>query len=581
MSGTPQDSPEALRRSIEAEHARLLDRAIEPQGGGFVDAELAAGYLSLLRSLASLPREHLLGLRVLADLPDAGFAGGRALGIGAVKAGRQADLLLFRRLADASGYGFAVADTSGTLTYANRALCRMYGLESPADAAGRSMADHAPDESRAEFAGQVLPAALRLGQWVGELAVRSVTGVLTPAIQNIFLVHGDELGGDHIAALVLDITERKQAEIALEQAKRFAENLIETANAIVVGLDPEGRIRIFNRAAEQITGYRREELEGRSWFEVLVPRERFPAVWEMFQRLGEGGLARNFENPILTKSGEERYIVWQNAELREQDRLAGTVSFGIDITERKRAEEALRRSEEAYRELVESLDEVLFTSDMEGVVTYISPAAVRLSGYSIDEIVGQPFTRFIHPDDAPGQLAALARLQAGEQVAPPDWRLMCKSGEPCWVRSSTRLVFRDGRPAGIRGVIVDIDARRRAEEALGELRDLHEAVIEEAGLGVAIVQDERIRYVNRSIARWAGYEPEELIDRHFAVILPPEDAAGRIETHRRRMRGEEAPRAFRVEVLRKDGRSVALQSQASLVRYRGRPAMLVVVRSPA
>ena len=72
-----------------------------------------------------------------------------------------------------------------------------------------------------------------------------------------------------------------------------------------------------------------------------MPRDRYPEVWEEFERLLAGGIPLAFENPILTKSGEERYILWRNAELRQKGRVVGTLSFGIDITERRRAEQAL------------------------------------------------------------------------------------------------------------------------------------------------------------------------------------------------------------------------------------------------
>lgn len=146
---------------------------------------------------------------------------------------------------------------------------------------------------------------------------------------------------------VRDITERKLAEIALRTAKEYAENLIETANAMVVGLDIDGNITTFNQAAETITGYPRTEVQHRNWFEVIVPRDRYPEVWVEFEKLLEGGLPIRFENIILTKTGELRYIVWQNNVVREQNRIVGTVSFGIDITERKQAEETVRR-ERAY-----------------------------------------------------------------------------------------------------------------------------------------------------------------------------------------------------------------------------------------
>jgi len=159
----------------------------------------------------------------------------------------------------------------------------------------------------------------------------------------------------------LDITARKSAEDRIRIAKEYAENLIDTANAMVIALDLDGNITVFNKIAEEVTGYSRSELLNRNWFEVIVPKERFPEVWAEFEQLLEGGLPRNFENPIITKSGEERYIVWKNSEIKENGQIVGTISFGIDITERKRAEEQLQnisQDEIRRREELEKLREI-------------------------------------------------------------------------------------------------------------------------------------------------------------------------------------------------------------------------------
>lgn len=141
-------------------------------------------------------------------------------------------------------------------------------------------------------------------------------------------------------ALEREVVERTEA---LRLSKGYIESLIATANVMIVGLDAVGNVQLFNEAAERITGYTKCDLEGRNWFEVLVPRDTYPAVWEEFSRIMKGGLPRNFENPILTKSGVERQISWQNGELWEQGKVTGTISFGIDITERGQAEEEIRK----------------------------------------------------------------------------------------------------------------------------------------------------------------------------------------------------------------------------------------------
>jgi len=157
----------------------------------------------------------------------------------------------------------------------------------------------------------------------------------------------------HALGMIEDITERKNAEKELQNSKNFAENLIQTANVIVVGLNVEGEINILNKAAEEITGYTLNDLKGKNWFEVLVPKDKYPHVWEEFISLTQNGqIPKTYENPILTKTGEARYISWQNGILKEGNKVTGIISFGIDITERKEAEEEIKKLNEELEQRV-------------------------------------------------------------------------------------------------------------------------------------------------------------------------------------------------------------------------------------
>jgi two-component system, cell cycle sensor histidine kinase and response regulator CckA len=139
-----------------------------------------------------------------------------------------------------------------------------------------------------------------------------------------------------------DITNRKRAKERLQRAKEYSENLINTANVVFVQLNSEGGVVRLNEAAEQITGYRQAEIQGKNWFETLVPKDRYPHVWELFNNITRNGrIPKIFENPMLTKNGQERHIAWQNSMLKDNGNVVGTISFGMDITERKQAEEKL------------------------------------------------------------------------------------------------------------------------------------------------------------------------------------------------------------------------------------------------
>jgi len=148
--------------------------------------------------------------------------------------------------------------------------------------------------------------------------------------------------------LAREVRRRRRVEERLQRAHAATRQIIESADVIIVGLDYQGRVRLFNRAGEAVTGYTREELIGRDWFDVVVPRERFLFVWDEFNRLLREGvkpLAETFENPILTKSGEVRHILWRNSAVdpaAHGGEDAVIIAFGTDITHRLQAEEELR-----------------------------------------------------------------------------------------------------------------------------------------------------------------------------------------------------------------------------------------------
>ena len=105
-----------------------------------------------------------------------------------------------------------------------------------------------------------------------------------------------------------------------------------------MGLDVEGRVTVFNPAAEALTGYRRAEVMGQPWFALVVPRERYPDAWAAFRSLVASGEPVDIEHALLTAAGEERIIAWRNSRMRADGVVVGTMSFGIDVTEHKRAE---------------------------------------------------------------------------------------------------------------------------------------------------------------------------------------------------------------------------------------------------
>lgn len=328
-----------------------------------------------------------------------------------------------------------------------------------------------------------------------------------------------------------DITEHKRAEEAIQEARDYAENLIQTANAIVVVLDIEGKIKVFNDTAEKITGYTAEELRSKSWFETLVPRDQYPEVWVEFERLQQGGIPVSFENPILTKAGKERQIAWQNSELFYHGQFAGTVSFGIDITDRKRAEKALLESEERYR-LAQRLSDVgtwewnvasnhVFWSDEVHAMWGLDPGKF---GGTYAEVAQR-----IHPDD-------LGRWRENVRACVEDgkehnieYRIVWPDGTIRWVAAyGDAERGEDGRACRLMGVIMDVTERKQTEEALrGSEEQLRTIVQTMPVMVVAVDSEQNILVWNWECERVTGYTAEEMTRSSHAVETLYPDAAYR------------------------------------------------------
>lgn len=274
-----------------------------------------------------------------------------------------------------------------------------------------------------------------------------------------------------LTGIAEDITDRKLNENHLRNAKDFSDNLIQTANVIILGLDLDGAITIFNEAAEKITGYTWADLKDKNWFEVLTPRDRYPKVWEEFLRFKATGVAAVFENPILTKSGQERLIEWQNNLVRVDGNVVATISFGNDVTDRRRAIDALQTSEERLRMAIGAAR--MYTWDWDiASDRLVRSGDQEVHGVKMRNSIGSyhSFIETIHPDDRESfekdvekalQICALSRFE---------YRIVRPEGGVHWLQTQGQA-YRDsnGRATRMVGVTQDITERKRAENQVQQM----------------------------------------------------------------------------------------------------------------
>jgi PAS domain S-box-containing protein len=335
-------------------------------------------------------------------------------------------------------------------------------------------------------------------------------------------------GVDRIAAVLRDVTERKRGEEGLRAAKEFSENLIRTANMIILSLDMAGNVILFNQAAEEITGYTFAELKGKHW-SILVPRDRFPDVWEEFDRVVAGTAGQTYENPVVTKTGEERYIAWRNNQVKVNGKVVATISFGNDITERRRAEEAIRESEARERAKSRELETVLETVPIPVFIAHdieCQHMTTNRAGY--EQLRLPPGSNVSNTAD-PGERPSIRLLRDGKEVPREQlpMELAAATGGPVYgvpltlafedgserhtLVNAVPLLDADGRLTGVISASIDVTERKRAEDALQEREKTLRLILDHLAVGVILssVGKEKALYQNPKFLELFGYSIEQ------------------------------------------------------------------------
>ncbi|MGB8656403.1 MAG: PAS domain S-box protein [Candidatus Zixiibacteriota bacterium] len=262
---------------------------------------------------------------------------------------------------------------------------------------------------------------------------------------------------------IADITDQKRMTEELEKEKDRAQRYLDIAGVALVAIDTEHRVILINKKGCEILCYREDEIRGKNWFDHFIPEKERNRVKSSFGKFMAGEIepVASFESLVLTRDGEERVVAWHNTVLRDETgNVVGTLSSGQDVTERRRAEEALRQSEKKYRDLVENINDVIYATNEKGVITYISPRIESLIGYSTSEIIGRNFLDFVPPEDKPGMLRGFSGVAPGK-VQPGEFRLLSKSRGILWFRTHNRPVYNRQKLMGFRGVLTDISESKR------------------------------------------------------------------------------------------------------------------------
>ncbi len=266
-----------------------------------------------------------------------------------------------------------------------------------------------------------------------------------------------------------DITEQKQAEIAMRESEERYRELFENANDIIYTHDLTGNFTSLNKSGERVTGYSREEALRMNIANVLAP-DYVNTARQMLARKAKSRVSTVYELEIIAKDGRRVALEVSTRLIHAGGGPVGVQGIARDITARKGAEEALKDSEEKFRSIVETTNEWIWAIDLEGNHTYTNPAIEQILGYKAEEILGANVLEFVHEEDRGGLEKLLNQWISVER----GWtglvlRWKHKHEGYRYLESNGLPVFDpQGNLVGYRGADRDITERKLAEEALSQ-----------------------------------------------------------------------------------------------------------------
>ncbi len=328
----------------------------------------------------------------------------------------------------------------------------------------------------------------------------------------------DPDGAPGCRVVMSDITKRKQAEALLQEQSKFLETLLDSIPSPVFYKDRDGRYLGCNRSLEALLGKKRQEIIGKTVHEVW-PDRYADTYREKDLEVIENPGKQQYESQLLSANGEERDTIFYKSTFANLDgSVGGIVGVMLDITERKRAETELARSEKKYRTLLEAAFDLIYVIGRDDTVLYVNPAGSKLLGKPPEEIISKPRASFFPPEAAANQKIALDRVFAsGEPFYREQENLQNEHVQ--W--QETQLIplkNPDGSVESVLGISRDISERKQAEE---QFRTIFTTSLDL--ICIASIETSTFTKINPAFSRLLGYTEAELLGKPFLEFIHPDD----------------------------------------------------------
>lgn len=434
----------------------------------------------------------------------------------------------------------------GRVLDSNAACARIFGFDSREDLiAVRATNLYFGDDSRARYLAQLREKGVLSNH---EILMRRKDGSPIWVMENVSLVPAQDGGDEVIEGTLLDITEWKSSQELLRNSEENFRILVEQMRDGVVRVDANEVIEYANSRFGQIVGYEPHELVGRSVFDFLHQDDR--SILEAKAASRFHGVSDRYEIRIRRKSGEIGWLEVGGSPVTDATAsVVGSIGVITDVTQRKRADDALRDSEARYRLMADNSTDLIARLAPDGTFVYASPASRALLGFEPEELIGKNVEQFVFRDDLNAVQKCQNRVLTLALSSTVAYRMQRKDGKYIWFETTGRAVRDDdGNVTEIISVSRDVTERRLVEEQI-EYRAYHDSLtglpnreLFKDRLNVAIAHARRLKthvavlfldldhfkLVNDTFGHSVGDRLLQEVAERIAVSIREEDSVARM-----------------------------------------------------
>ena len=480
----------------------------------------------------------------------------------------------YRNLADSLPEVIFEIDLAFNITYTNSIASKIFGYTNREFREGMSIFQFVSLEDK-ELTLKQTKQIFR-GKYVKPLALKLKRKDGTHFFANIYasrILKDNKVIG--VRCIIHDITEMKITQEKIEESEEKYRLLSENAHDLITVINDDLKIEYINEQAhKRLMGYSAEELINKKALDFVHPEEK-ELVIKAFNQ-GDGSI----EARIRHKNGHYIWIETSGRFYKNKDNRNYVLTISRDISERKEAAQKLIESEKKYKDLANSLPEVIFELDSNFKLTYTNAIASQIFGYSHEDFKkGLNVFHFIVEEDRDEVIRNLSLIFRGKTVDPLIMQLKKKDGTIFYGSLNVTPIYKGTNIIGMRSIIHDVTEMVKAEERIKESEEQFRTISEQSLMGISIIQDEKIKYVNQTLANILGYSVSDILSwlpGEFFKTIHPEDKK-KVIKFATKIDNQDDPNVqyYEARGIHSDGSTIWLEIYNKRITFQNKPGYLV------